>query len=140
MDLIRFAVFDSSLGNIVLVSKNRRLVELDIKSDDIYRIKKSLAALYPDGAESPESFHKIYNLLDGYLKGERVDFDVDVDISHLGGFTRKVLEELKKIPYGELISYSRLGKRAGYENAARAVGQAMSRNPVPIIIPCHRVI
>lgn len=141
MDLIRYAFFDSSLGNIVLISKAERLIELDIKTDGIYMIKKSLTARYPDGAESPEYFHKLCKLLDRYLKGEQVDFDdVDVDISHLGIFTGKVLEELRRIPYGEVTSYGRIGKRLGYKNAARAVGQAVGRNPVPIIIPCHRVI
>ncbi|MCX5805591.1 MAG: methylated-DNA--[protein]-cysteine S-methyltransferase [Proteobacteria bacterium] len=140
MDLIRYAVFDSSLGNIVLISKNGRIIELDIKNDDVYKIRKSLTARYPDGIESSESFHNLCKLLDRYLKGERIDFDVEVDISHLGEFTRKVLEELRKIPYGEVASYSRIGKILGYKNAGRAVGQAVSRNPVPIVIPCHRVI
>lgn len=140
MDLIRYAFFDSSLGDIVLISKNGRLIELDIKNDGLYTIKKTLTTRYPDGIESPESFHKLCKLLDRYLKGEQIDFNVDVDVSHLGVFTGKVLEELRKIPYGEVISYGRLGKRLGYKNAARAVGQAVGRNPIPIIIPCHRVI
>jgi O-6-methylguanine DNA methyltransferase len=140
LDLIRYAVFDSSLGNIILVSKNGRLIELDIEADGVHLIKKSLTARYPDGVESPECFRKLCKLLDGYLKGERVDFDVDVDTSYLGVFTQNVLEELRKIPYGEVTSYGRIGKMLGHENAARAVGQAVGRNPVPIIIPCHRVI
>ncbi|MCX5811524.1 MAG: methylated-DNA--[protein]-cysteine S-methyltransferase [Proteobacteria bacterium] len=140
MDLIRYAFFDSSLGNIVLISKAERLIELDIKTDGVYMIKKSLTARYPDGVESPEYFYKLCKLLDRYLKGDRVDFDIDVDISHLGIFTWKVLEELRKIPYGEVTSYGRIGKRLGYKNAARAVGQAVGRNSIPIIIPCHRVI
>ena len=137
---MHFAVFNSFLGSILLVSKNGRLIELGIRSDDAFNIKKSCMDLYPDGIESPESFRKVYSFLDRYFKGERVYFDVDVDISNLRGFTQKVLDELKKIPYGELISYGNLGKRVGYENAARAVGQAVGRNPIPIIIPCHRVI
>jgi O-6-methylguanine DNA methyltransferase len=140
LDLICYAVFESSLGNIVLVSKNGRLIELDIKNDDIYRVRKSLTAYYPDGIESSGSFHKVCKLLDRYLKGEQIDFDIEVDISHLGEFTRKVLYELRKIPYGKVTSYGRIGKKLGYENAARAVGQAVGRNTVPIIIPCHRVI
>jgi O-6-methylguanine DNA methyltransferase len=140
LDLIRYAFFDSSLGNIVLISKDERLIELDIKADGAYTIKKSLAARYPNGVESPESFRRLCKLLDRYLKGERVDFDVEVDISNLNIFTQKVLEELKKIPYGEVTSYGRIGKVLGYKNAARAVGQSVGRNPIPIIIPCHRVI
>lgn len=140
MDLMRFTVFDSSLGNIVLVSKNGRLTELDITDEDAYRVKEKLAAFYSDAIESPESFNKTCKLLNGYLKGERVDFDLDVDISSLGVFTRKVLEETRRIPYGELRSYGWIGKRLGYGSAGRAVGQALGRNPIPVIIPCHRVI
>jgi O-6-methylguanine DNA methyltransferase len=140
LDSIRFAVFDSSLGHIVLVSKKGRLIELDIRADDPHKIRKSLIAHYSDGVESPESFNKVFNLLDKYLKGKRVTFDVDVDLSDVGAFTQKVLEELRKVPYGDMVSYSGLGKRVGYKNAGRAVGQAVGRNPIPIIIPCHRVI
>jgi methylated-DNA-[protein]-cysteine S-methyltransferase len=140
LDLVRFAVLESSLGNIVLVSRNRRLIELDIRNDDRYKIGKSLLAAYPESVESPESFHKIRGLLDRYLKGERTEFDVDVDISHLPVFTKNVLEVVRKIAYGDVRSYGWISKRVGYSNAARAVGQAVGRNPVPIIIPCHRVI
>ena len=140
MDLVRFAVFESSLGNIVLVSRNGRLAELDIRDDDKYRIGKSLLSAYPEGAESPGSFHQIRSLLDKYLKGEPTDFDVNVDISHLPAFTRKVLEAVRKIRYGDVRSYGWLSKQVGYSNAARAVGQAVGRNPIPIIIPCHRVV
>ena len=140
MDLARFAVFESSLGNIVLVSKNRRLIELDIRNDDRYKIGKSLLVAYPESVESPESFYKIRSLLDRYLQGERTEFDVDVDISHLPVFTQKVLEVVRKIAYGDVRSYGWISKQVGYSNAARAVGQAVGRNPIPIIIPCHRVI
>jgi methylated-DNA-[protein]-cysteine S-methyltransferase len=110
LDAIRFGVFDSSLGNIVLVSKNGRLIELDIKDDHEYKIRKSLAARYPEGADSPESFRKLRDLLDRYLKGEREDLSVDVDLSQLPGFTQKVLEEVRKIPYGDVRSYGWISK------------------------------
>ena len=58
----------------------------------------------------------------------------------LGTFTRKVLNELRKVPYGETRSYGWLAKKVGKPGAARAVGQALKRNPIPIIIPCHRII
>jgi len=140
LDLIRFGVFESSLGNIVLVSKNGRLVEVDIRDDDQHKIGKSLFTAYPEGIESPESFSKVRNLLDRYLRGERADLSVDVDISRLPGFTQKVLEVVRKISYGDVRSYGWISKQVGYSNAARAVGQAVGRNPLPIIIPCHRVI
>jgi methylated-DNA-[protein]-cysteine S-methyltransferase len=140
LDPVRFAVFGSSLGNIVLVSKNGRLIELDIRDDDKYRIGKSLLEAYPEGVESLESFHKIRSLLDRYLKGDRTKFDVDIDISQLPPFTQKVLEAVRRISYGDVRSYGWISKQVGYSNAGRAVGQAVGRNPIPIIIPCHRVI
>jgi len=140
LDIIHFAIFDSSLGNMLLVSRGKRLSELDISKESDYKIRKAFLAHYPDALESIEPFSKVNILLDRYLKGQRVDFDVDVDISHMGIFTRKVLLETRKIPYGEVRSYKWIGRRLGYKNAAQAVGQALKRNPIPIIIPCHRVI
>ncbi len=140
MGSVRFAVFESSLGSLVLVSRNGRLIELDIREDDQYMIGKSLAAAYPEGVRSPESFQKVRSSLDKYLRGQRVDFDVNVDLSRLPEFTQRVLETVRSIPYGDVRSYGWIGKKVGYSSAGRAVGQAVGRNPIPIIIPCHRVI
>jgi methylated-DNA-[protein]-cysteine S-methyltransferase len=140
LDRLRFAVFESSLGNIFLVSKNDRLIRLDVTKDTCYEIGKRLRYLYPDSVESESAFQKVHRLLDRYLKGDRVDFDVDVDIDDVNDFTRRVLLETMKIPYGEVKSYLSIGKGIGYPRAPRAVGQAVKRNPIPLIIPCHRVI
>ncbi len=74
-----------------------------------------------------------------YFQGEIFDFKADVDISHLSNFEQKVLDETRKIKYGETITYSDLAKKIG-SRAVRAVGNALGKNPVPIIIPCHRVV
>ena len=140
MDTIEYALFESSIGTISLVSRNEKIIALSIHSQNLYEAKKHLAGLYPDGRESEQSFKTMRFLLDKYLKGERVNFDVEVDISAETPFTQKVLRELRKIPYGEVRTYGWIGKQLGYEMAARAVGQAAGRNPILIIIPCHRVI
>ncbi len=77
--------------------------------------------------------------LEEYLNWERTRFSVEADLSNLSDFTRRVLEETRKIEYGTTITYSALARRIG-SSAIRAVGSALSRNPVPIIIPCHRVV
>lgn len=77
--------------------------------------------------------------LERYLKGEKIDFSCDVDISHLSIFTQKVLDETRKIKYGETITYSELAKNCG-SKGARAAGKALAINPLPIVIPCHRVV
>jgi len=138
--MIEYTFFESSIGTISLVSRNKKIIVLNINSTNPYEVKKRIVALYPDGRESENSFKTIRFLLDRYLKGERVDFDMETDISGESPFTQKVLRELQKIPYGEVRSYGWISKRLGYEMAARAVGQAVKRNPALIIIPCHRII
>lgn len=75
-----------------------------------------------------------------YLKGEKVDFSwCEVDLSHLTEFEKNVLVQTRSIPYGHTITYGELAMGIGRPGAARAVGRALSKNPCPIIIPCHRV-
>lgn len=140
LDIIEYGIFESSLGNIALISRNGLLIELIMQKSDIYRIKREILSAYPEGRESEKPFKAICREIDGYLKGEVREFSAEVDTSRLLPFTGRVLEELRGIPYGELRSYGWIGERIGYLGAARAVGQAVGRNPVPIIIPCHRVI
>lgn len=75
-----------------------------------------------------------------YAAGSLQTFSVKVDLGAIAGFTRRVLDELRHIPFASTVTYAGLATRAGSPRAARAVGQAMARNPVPIVIPCHRVM
>ncbi|MSP38324.1 MAG: methylated-DNA--[protein]-cysteine S-methyltransferase [Deltaproteobacteria bacterium] len=75
-----------------------------------------------------------------YFAGRRQAFSVPCDLSELTPFTQKVLSAAAKIPYGQVRSYKWLAERLGKPKAARAVGNALARNPVPILIPCHRVV
>ncbi|PWB50362.1 MAG: methylated-DNA--[protein]-cysteine S-methyltransferase [Candidatus Methanoperedenaceae archaeon] len=77
--------------------------------------------------------------LENYFNGRQTDFSSDVDLSHLSPFEQKVLTQTRKIKYGKTITYSELAEKIG-SRAYRAVGNALGRNPVPIIIPCHRVV
>ncbi len=77
--------------------------------------------------------------LERYFQGEKIDFSCDVDISYLSPFTQKVLGETRKIGYGKTITYSELAKNIGCRGA-QAVGGELARNPIPIVIPCHRVV
>jgi methylated-DNA-[protein]-cysteine S-methyltransferase len=83
----------------------------------------------------------IFQAILRYFGGEIIDFsDYEADLSGLTQFQREVLEEVRKIPYGETVTYRELACRVGREGAARAVGSAVAKNPYPIIIPCHRVV
>lgn len=140
MDLIEYSIQESPLGNIVLAAKNSRLFRLIIKSGELNQIKREIEAASPENVYTERPFRHIRKDLDRYFNGEKVKFRAEIDTSALKPFTRKVLDELSDIPYGELRSYGWIGRRLGYRNASRAVGQAVGRNPVPIIIPCHRII
>lgn len=78
--------------------------------------------------------------LQEYFRGERTEFDLAVDPDSVSGFDRKVWEMLRQVPAGRTVTYGELARRAGFGGAARAVGGAMRRNPIPIVIPCHRVV
>ena len=78
--------------------------------------------------------------LDEYFERRRETFDLDIDLSTVAPFNRRVLEELARVPYGATTTYGRLAERAERPRAARAVGMVMNRNPVPIVLPCHRVV
>ncbi|KAF5414201.1 MAG: Methylated-DNA--protein-cysteine methyltransferase [Candidatus Methanogaster sp.] len=76
-----------------------------------------------------------------YLRGEVVDFSgYEVDLSGLTDFEQEVIKEARKIEYGSVVTYSELAARIRKPNTARAVGNALSKNPAPIVIPCHRVV
>jgi len=91
------------------------------------------------GHDAPPVLKETATQLEEYLAGERTEFDVPMELDGTE-FQRSVWRELSRIPYGETISYGELARRVGRPNGPRAVGQANGRNPVPIIVPCHRVL
>ncbi len=141
MDRIEFAIFESWFGTISVVKREGRIIRLDLSENDMYQEHRAVLKRFPGSVESDQPFKTVRTLLHRYLKGQPVDFhDLEIDVSDLPEFTQRVLEELRKIPYGETRSYVDIARCAGRPRAGRAVGQAVKRNPIPIIIPCHRVI
>jgi methylated-DNA-[protein]-cysteine S-methyltransferase len=92
-----------------------------------------------DGSDVPPVLKETATQLEEYFAGERTSFDLPMELDGTE-FQRQVWTELTRIPYGETISYGELARRVGRPNGPRAVGQANGRNPIPIIVPCHRVL
>lgn len=88
----------------------------------------------------PEAVSEVRRQLREYFRGERTRFDLAVDLSELGDFHRRVLQVALRLGHGQVVSYGELARRMGRPRAARAVGNALGRNPVAIVVPCHRVI
>jgi len=96
---------------------------------------------FPSAKWSKSPFLVLQRVIEDYYKGAPVDFsDVDVRLDGFSEFQRNVLTTLRTISYGKTVSYSQLAQLAGSPKAARAIGMVMAQNPLPLIIPCHRVI
>lgn len=88
----------------------------------------------------PRALDEVRRQLDRYFAGRRLAFDLEVDLSTVAGFSLKVLQETAKIPPGRVLSYTDVARRAGNVRASRAAGNALHNNPVPIVVPCHRIL
>jgi methylated-DNA-[protein]-cysteine S-methyltransferase len=92
-------------------------------------------------ASRPSATHPLGERLRRYFRGERIDFtDVELDFSWATPFQRAIAEALRKIPYGESVTYGELAALAGHPNAQRAAGTFCARNRFPLVVPCHRVV
>ena len=124
---------DSPIGPLTLMARDGRLTHL-VMEDQAHAVSPP-----PGSRRDDDVFAKVAMQLDEYFAGERTDFDVPMTLVGTD-FQRRVWAQLCAIPYGETISYGELARRVGNPNASRAVGSANGRNPVAVIVPCHRVI
>jgi O-6-methylguanine DNA methyltransferase len=138
------------LGKIYAAATEEGLfaLDFDLSEDDfIKRIESDKAQLSSgqklSGRIALRSVEKIKPILEQvqeYLNGNRNNFDLSLDLSRISEFHRKVLLETRQVPRGQVVTYADIARKIGKPGAARAVGQALRRNPIPLIIPCHRVI
>ncbi len=129
----RSMAIDTPIGRLVLESDGDVLISLRLPNDP-----RPVPESEGEAATSPVLDQAATELLE-YFAGRRRIFDVAVELDGTA-FQRQVWSELSRIPYGETISYGELARRIGRPGASRAVGQANGHNPVPIIVPCHRVV
>jgi methylated-DNA-[protein]-cysteine S-methyltransferase len=131
---------ESGLGTFVLFARGDHLSRLELFTGGAEEAVVMVTREVPEAIDTPTILENVVGLLARYVKGEKVEFDVPVDLTALKPFTARVLTEIRKIPYGKTASYGTIARRLGHPNAARAVGQALKRNPIPVVIPCHRVV
>ena len=127
-----YCYFESFIGKLLLTGNE--MIETMNFPESNTRIEPKKDWIY-----SEEKFKKVLIQLEAYFKGELTRFDLKLKIQGTQ-FQKTVWQELVKIPYGETISYGELAKKIQNPKASRAVGMANNKNPIPIIIPCHRVI
>lgn len=138
-----FHVAETALGWIGLVWTSAGISGLALPGPDPARTRRQLARRFPNAAEQdrPPLVTHTLRLLREMLDGKRVDFaTVAVDLADAPAFNRRVYDVAREVGWGETTTYGAIATRLGEPGAARAVGAALGQNPVPIIVPCHRVL
>lgn len=123
----------SPIGDLILIEENDALLEIGFTSG------KRPADEPQDATENPAPFSIVIRQLEEYFSGRRREFDLALAPQGTA-FQQRVWQALANIPFGTAVSYSEIAHAIGNPNAVRAVGLANGRNPIPIVIPCHRVI
>lgn len=139
---MQYCLFDSPIGPCGIAWSERGLVRLQLPESDRgateRRLKKAGASASP---QAPITVHEAIADLQRYLSGRRTDFSaVALDFAGISPFQQQVYAAARSLRWGETVSYGELARRIGDPQAARAVGQALGHNPIPIIVPCHRIL
>jgi methylated-DNA-[protein]-cysteine S-methyltransferase len=138
---VAYAEVDSEIGRLLLVTTRTGLVRLGFPSEDHDALLEDVAdRLSPRVVEVPGRLDTVRRELDEYFAGRRHDFDVPLDWSLSKGFRQGVLRAIAAIPYGEVRTYREMATAAGNPAAVRAAGSACGSNPIPLVVPCHRVL
>jgi methylated-DNA-[protein]-cysteine S-methyltransferase len=138
---VAYTTVDSPVGPLLLASTVRGLVRVAFGSEDHDKVLQTLAArLSPRILRAPQRLDEAARELDQYFTGSRTAFGVALDLSLSSGFRQLVQRHLAEIAYGRTESYAQVARLVGNPKAVRAVGTACATNPLPIVLPCHRVL
>jgi methylated-DNA-[protein]-cysteine S-methyltransferase len=131
---------DTPMGRLLVATSERGLCRISFDPEPDRELDWLATAFGARVLRSAKPIDPVRRELDEYFEGGRQEFDLTVDLSPVPHFQREVLEELVRVPYGHVDTYGGLATRVGRPRAARAVGGALNRNPVPIVVPCHRIV
>jgi len=132
---VRYDIIDSPVGDLFVAATDRGLARISYFPDGM---EETLARMFgPRVLRSP--LDDVRRELDEYFEGTRRAFDLPIDL-RVAPFHADVLAQLARVPYGQTETYGALATKAGRPKAARAVGTVMNRNPIPIVLPCHRIV
>ncbi|GAA6527443.1 methylated-DNA--[protein]-cysteine S-methyltransferase [Intrasporangium sp. DVR] len=136
-----YRVVDSPLGPLLLAATDSGVVRVAFAAQDHDAVLEDLShRLGPRVLRTESGLDELARQLDDYFAGTRSSIEVPLDLRLAHGFRRQVLEHLREIPFGRTETYAEVAQGAGSPRAVRAVGSACATNPVPIIVPCHRVV
>jgi methylated-DNA-[protein]-cysteine S-methyltransferase len=138
---VAYTTTPSPVGDLLVAATKKGLVKVSFlgfrTQDEV--LQRLADDVSPRVMEAPAKLDPVRRELDEYFDGKRREFDVSLDLALVKGFQTKILQATARIPYGEHLSYKQVATEAGNANASRAAGNALGANPIPIVIPCHRV-
>jgi methylated-DNA-[protein]-cysteine S-methyltransferase len=140
---VHYALVESPVGTLVAAATPRGLATLSYEDfhGGVDAVLDSLAIkLSPRMLEAPAKLDEVRRELDEYFEGRRHDFDLKIDWALASEFTRRILKATAAIPFGQVSTYGKVAAQAGNPKASRAAGRALGSNPIPIVVPCHRVV
>lgn len=137
---VAYDIVDSPIGPLLLATSERGLCRISFDPEPDRELESLGRSFGARVLRSPRPLDLARRQLDEYFEGRRQGFELATDVERLTPFNRRVLEALAQVPYGALTTYGTLANEAGRPRAARAVGTVMNRNPIPIVLPCHRVV
>jgi methylated-DNA-[protein]-cysteine S-methyltransferase len=138
---VSYRTVDSPLGLLLLAATGEGLVRVAFSCEGHDAVLARLASdISPRILRNPRRLDDAAHQLDEYFAGKRRAFSVPIDLQLAHGFRRSVLEHLRRIPYGVTESYATVARAAGNPSAVRAAASACSHNPIPLVVPCHRVV
>jgi methylated-DNA-[protein]-cysteine S-methyltransferase len=138
---VAYATADSPFGPLLLATTPKGLVRVGLPNQDADQLLVDLATrVSPRVLEAPAQLDEARRELDLYFAGKLTEFDLPLDWQLSKDFRRKVLRAIARIPYGQTRSYTEMATSAGNERAVRAAGTACGTNPIPLVVPCHRVL
>ena len=138
-DVLNYTSFNCDKGWIGIMSSAKGLLRLILPQRSVQAVHQQLGNSVKNATWSPQMFENLTERLRIYFGGYEADFPDELDLSQATIFQRKVWEVTRLIPYGKTKTYGWVAEQIGQPKAMRAAGQALSRNLLPIIIPCHRV-
>ena len=137
---VAYDVTDSPLGRLFLAATERGLCRIAYDAEPEAEEEQLARGWGARVLRAPHALDETRRELHDYFEGRRQGFELPVDLTPVGEFQRQILVRLADVPFGSVTTYGALAVEAGRPRAARAVGGAMNRNPVPIVLPCHRVV
>lgn len=137
---IRYAIMPSPIGQLLIAATDSGVVQLAFENQEFDRVVKRLEDQFGAVERDDEALHDVIRQLEEYFGGTRKSFDLSIQQATPDGFMTTVQQTLETIPYGQTLSYGQLAQQLDKPGAARAVGTACAKNPIPLIQPCHRVV